>query len=260
MVYSPDGSYGGVTTSDPEYIAKYGSNYGDIHGDVVNPVRILTDGYDSNHTSTVTSSTFLDIMEPIKGLNFTSRFTYKIENHFRRATTTRRLEPGKPFDENSLEYWSHRTPSWDFENTLTYDRVFNRHNLGLMASTTTSEYYKREFYVKGKNFDDEDLSVMYFGQAGAFDPATDGMEKDRNVSFVGRASYSYADRYFVTASWRRDYAGRLPKGQKYGDFPSVTGAWKITSEEFFSTSAILNLLKVRASWGRIGNLGSINMS
>lgn len=259
-VYNADGSYGGVTTSDPDYIAKYGSNYGDIHGDVINPVRILTDGYDSNHTSTVTSSTFLDIMEPVKGLNFTSRFTYKVENHFRRATTTRRLEPGKPFDENSLEYWSHRAPSWDFENTLTYDRVFNRHNLGLMASTTTSDYYKREFYVKGKDFDDEDLSVMYFGQAGMFDPATDGMEKDRNVSFVGRASYSYADRYFVTASWRRDYAGRLPKGQKYGDFPSVTGAWKITSEEFFHKSAVLNLLKVRASWGRIGNLGSINMS
>lgn len=68
---------------------------------------------------------------------------------------------------------------------------------------------------------------------------------------------SYNDRYFLTASWRRDYAGRLPKENNYGDFPAVTLGWKISNEKFFKKSDFISLLKLRASWGRVGNLGSI---
>ncbi len=257
-VYNSDGSYGGTAPSDQAYIDKYGSNFADIHGDAINPVRSLKAAFNNNHNSTLTTSTFLDIMEPIKGLNFTSRFTYKLENYFQKYYSVRRLEPGKPSDRNSLEYTSSRSTDWNFENTLTYDRIFNRHNLGLMASTTATEYGYRKFKVVGRDFENEDQSLMYFSQAGTFDPASDQYLKDRNVSFVGRASYSWADRYFVTGSWRRDYAGRLPQGQKYGDFPSATVAWKVTSEPFMPKSDVLNTLKLRASWGRIGNLGSIS--
>lgn len=256
-VYAEDGSYGGTAPGSQEYIDKYGSNFADIHGDAINPVRLLNGYYDSNNRSTITSSTFMDIMEPIKGLNFTTRFTYKLNNYFDRYFSTRRLEPGKPSDQNSLSYSSSRDYNWDVENTLTYDRVINRHNFGLMASTTASEYKYRYFSVTGRDFQNEDEALMYFAQAGNFDPAVDSYSSDHNVSAVGRASYSYADRYFVTGSWRRDYAGRLPKGKKYGDFPSATVAWKITSEPFMPKSEILNTLKLRASWGRIGNLGSI---
>lgn len=256
-VYNSDGSFGGTAPSDQAYIQQYGSNYADIHGDVVNPVRSLTSAYNENHTSYLTSSTFLEIKEPIKGLNFTSRFTYKLKNYFYRYYDTRRLEPGKPSDRNELTYESQREPQWDLENTLTYDRVFNRHNIGLMASTTASDYSYRQFEVTARDFVNEEGSLMYFAQAGTYDPAKDEFLKDRNVSVVARASYSFADRYFVTGSWRRDYAGRLPEGQKYGDFPSATVAWKLTSEPFMPKSEILNTAKIRASWGRIGNLGSI---
>lgn len=255
--YNADGSYGGTAPSDQAYIDQYGSNYADIHGDVINPVRQLKAAYDQNNNSTFMTSTFLDITEPIKGLNFTSRFTYKQENYFQRYFSPRRLEPGKPQDQNDLAYTSSRLPQWDFENTLNYDRVFQKHNVGAMFSTTTNESTYRWFQSYAHDFKSEDEAVMYYYQAGNIERPSDLYWKDRNVSFVGRLSYSYADRYFITGSWRRDYAGRLPKGEKYGDFPSATGAWKVTSEPFFPKNDILNLLKIRASWGRIGNLGSI---
>lgn len=258
-VYNADGSFGGTAPADPAYIAKYGSNFADIHGDVINPVRELTAKFNENNRSKLTTSTFLDIIEPIKGLNFTSRFTYKLNNYFLKQFTPRRLEPGKPDTRNNLQYATSRSTGWDLENTLTYDRIFGQHNIGLMASTTATEFRYREFGVIGRNFDNEAIPLVYFGQAGSFDPATDGFLLDRNFSAVARASYSYANRYFLTGSWRRDYAGRLPKGQKYGDFPSVTAAWKISSEPFMPKSDVLNLLKLRASWGRVGNLGSIDM-
>lgn len=256
-VYAADGSYGGTAPSDQEYIQKYGSNYADIHGDAINPVRLLKAAYDENNRTVFTSSTFLEITEPIKGLNFTSRFTYKQVNYNQRYFNIRRLEPGKPMDRNELNYTSYRQPEWNFENTINYDRVFGAHNVGLMASTTANEASYRWYKASARDFESEDEALMYFTQAGTHDQSQDQFWKDRNMSVVGRASYSYADRYFVTGSWRRDYAGRLPKGEKYGDFPSVTAAWKITSEPFFPKNDVLNVLKIRASWGRIGNLGSI---
>jgi hypothetical protein len=73
-------------------------------------------------------------------------------------------------------------------------------------------------------------------------------------------TYSWNNRYFLTGTYRRDYAGRLPEGNKYGDFPGVTGAWKISEEPFMPKSDILNLLKIRGSWGRIGNLSTIPLT
>lgn len=253
------GGYGGTAPSDPEYISKYKSNYADIHGDAINPVRTLEADANENNRDQLTSSTFFDIMEPIKGLNFISRFTYKLENYFYKGFSPRRIEPGKPNPRNSLSYNSSRSVAWDWENTLTYDRVFGRHNLGLMASTTASEYRYRGFGVTGREFASEAEALRYFAQAQEFDPAKDSYLLDRNFSVVGRASYSWSDRYFATLSMRRDYAGRLPQGKKYGDFPSATLAWKLTSEPWMPKSEYLNLLKLRASWGKIGNLGSIPM-
>lgn len=255
--YYADGSFGGTVPVTADYISKYGQTYADIHGDCTNPLRTLTGPQTENHRSTFISSTFLDIMEPIKGLNFTSRFTYKQTNYFDRYYRTRQPEAGKPNLDNKLIYESYREPQWDWENTITYDRIFGAHNLGLMASTTATEYQYRFFSATGHDFTNESPSMMYFAQAGFFDNPTDTYYKDRNFSMVARASYSFANRYFMTASIRRDYAGRLPEGKKYGDFPSVTAAWKITSEKWMPKIKALNMLKLRASWGKIGNLGSI---
>ncbi len=258
-VYNPDGTYGGTAPMENSaYVRKYGSNYSSIHGDAINPVRTLSANYVNNNADQVTTSTFLDIMEPIKGLNFSSRFTYKLGSYFGKDFSPRRPEPGKPKLKNSLTYLAQRFTAWDFENTLTYDRVFKRHNVGLMFSTTASEYQYRDFKALAENFASEDEALTYFSQAKSPRPSEDSFAKDRNVSYVGRIAYSYADRYFATLSMRRDYAGRLPKGHKYGDFPSATLAWKLTSEDFMPKSDILNMMKLRASWGRIGNLGSIS--
>lgn len=82
-VYNPlDGSYGGVTTEDPAYIEKYGSNYADIHGDAVNPVRLLGADNRYDRTSDVWSTTSLEIANILQGLKFTSRFTYNLQSNY----------------------------------------------------------------------------------------------------------------------------------------------------------------------------------
>lgn len=258
-VYNPiDGTYGGTTTEDPDYIAKYGSNFADIHGDAVNPVRTLEANNIFNRTSDVWSTTSLEIANVIPGLKFVSRFTYNLKNNNYKLFSPIRDEVGKPDLSNSLTESAYRSDSWKTENTLTYDNTFGKHTIGGLFSTTADHFTTRGLEVEGKDFQDESEYLQYLAYAGSLS-ATDYMKgPDANVSLIARAAYSYDDRYFVTASWRRDYAGRLPKANNYGDFPAATAAWKISNEEFFPKSDLISLLKIRASWGRVGNLGSIN--
>lgn len=258
-VYNPlDGSYGGTTTEDPDYIAQYGSNFADIHGDAVNPVRTLEANNIFNRTSDIWSTSSLEIANVIPGLKFISRFTYNLKNNNYKLFSPIRDEVGKPDLSNSLTESAYRSDSWKTENTLTYDNTFGKHTIGGLFSTTADHLATRGFEVVGKDFQDESAYLQYLAYAGSLS-ATDYMTgPDANVSLIARAAYSYDDRYFVTASWRRDYAGRLPKANNYGDFPAATAAWKISNEKFFPKSDLISLLKIRASWGRVGNLGSIN--
>lgn len=92
--------------------------------------------------------------------------------------------------------------------------------------------------------------------AGASDQQFTSGEASENalVSLFGRVMYSYDSRYMLSASIRRDGSSRFADGHRYGVFPSVSAGWNVMNEEFFeSAKAVMNELKVRASWGKLGN-------
>jgi len=258
-IYNPlDGSYGGTTTEDPAYIEKYGSNFADAHGDAVNPVRLLEAENLYNKTSDVWSTTSLEIGNVLPGLKFVSRFTYNLQNYYYKKFNPIRDEVGKPNLSNNVQEQSYRMDAWKTENTLTYDNTFGKHTVGALFSTTADHYSKRGLEAIGKDLSSEAAYLQYMAYASSTEVLDYLTGPDANVSMIARLAYSYDDRYFVTASWRRDYAGRLPKEHNFGDFPAVTLGWKISNEKFFKKNDIVNLLKLRASWGRVGNLGSID--
>lgn len=258
-IYNPlDGSYGGTTTEDPAYIEKYGSNFADAHGDAVNPVRLLEAENLYNKTSDVWSTTSLEIGNVLPGLKFVSRFTYNLQNYYYKKFNPIRDEVGKPNLSNNVQEQSYRMDAWKTENTLTYDNTFGKHTVGALFSITADHYSKRGLEAIGKDLSSEAAYLQYMAYANSTEVLDYLTGPDANVSMIARLAYSYDDRYFVTASWRRDYAGRLPKEHNFGDFPAVTLGWKISNEKFFKKNDIVNLLKLRASWGRVGNLGSID--
>ncbi|KXU57692.1 SusC/RagA family TonB-linked outer membrane protein, partial [Prevotella bivia] len=222
-----------------------------------NPVRILCASNAYNKTSDMWSTTSLQLHDIVPGLKFTSRFSFNIENNFYKEFNPMRPESGKPQLFNEMNESAYRYKKWMTENTLTYDNAFGKHNLGLLLSTTANKLVQRGVSVYARGFSDETPALQYLAYAGTTTPKDYLIGPDANVACIARASYSYDDRYFLTASWRRDYAGRLPKDNNYGDFPAFTGAWKISNESWFPKNKNLNLLKLRASWGRVGNLGSI---
>ena len=251
------GSYGGTTTEDPEYIAKYGNNFAGLHGDAVNPLRMLLADTSYGHSTSFWSTTGLEIANIVKGLKFVDMFSYNIGQGLSKNFSPKRPEIGKPSLTNSLSESASRSDGWRNEATLTYDRTFGKHTVGALGAFTVNRDWNRGFSMSASSFDIEDYTMQYFAQAGSYGIPSDYYNNDANIAYVARASYSYDDRYFITASWRRDIAGRLPNEYNHGDFPAVTAAWKISSEPFFPKNGNINLLKIRASWGRVGNLGSI---
>lgn len=250
--YYANGKFGGVGPVDSPYLG--------IHGDAVNPVASLLRNQSFGRSSDIMSTSQLNITDVIKGLEFTSRFSYRANTSYNKDFGYLRPEPGKPNNRNSLSYSTGRYYNWTWENTLNYNRVFNKHNLGLMVSTTSKENGGRNFGLTARDFAREADWAQFLvnAQTTTEDRPYDGQYEDRNLSYVGRAAYSYADRYFATGSYRTDIAGRLAVGNRSKDYPGLTGAWKISSEPWFNLPMV-NLLKLRASWGKIGNLGSIGM-
>ena len=250
------GMYGGTTTEDPEYIAKYGSNFADIHGDTVNPLRLLLASDEWGHNVDFWSTTGVHIT-PIRGLKLSSLFSIDVNNVNSKSFSPGRYEVGKRETGNRLSVSASRNFKWISESTITYDRTFGKHTVGALGAFTINNTEQQGFGGYGVGLADESPKMQFMKFASSKDINSDYFNMDRNIAFVSRVSYSYDDRYFMTASYRRDYAGRLPDAHNYGDFPAVTGAWKVSSEPFFPKNDVVSLLKFRASWGRVGNLGSV---
>lgn len=255
--YYEDGSFGGVGPRDSEYLG--------IHGDVVNPVASLLRNQSFVRNEDILSVSELQLSNLIKGLTITSRFSYRAYNSFYKYFQYKRTEPGKPNNRNALTYSTGKDYHWIFENTANYNRIFGKHNINVMASVTGKEDGSHGFGLTARDFDREEDWAQYLINAQTFSDDrpwdiengnTKTSYSDRNLSYVARASYSFADRYFLTGSFRKDIAGRLSLTKRSASYPGATAAWKISSEPWFSVPTV-DVLKLRASWGRIGNLSSI---
>ncbi|GGB25164.1 SusC/RagA family TonB-linked outer membrane protein [Puia dinghuensis] len=252
-VYYPDGTFGGTGPRNSPYLG--------IHGDAINPVATLLRYQPYKRALDMQSISELKVSNFLPGLSFLTRFSYYTYNYLYKNFQYARTEPGKPDDENILTYATERKWNWIWENTLNYNHTFGRHNVAAMASTTSQDAGDMVYSASAKTFDNEATWAQFFVNASNFTDIkpTDWQTEDRNTSYVGRLSYSWADRYFLTGSYRYDIAGRLAPGHRGKGFPAATAAWKISSEPFFNVPAI-DLLKIRASWGRIGNIGSIGLN
>lgn len=248
--YYEDGTFGGIGPRDSQYLG--------IHGDAINPVATLLRNQPYDKSSDLQSVTELSVSEVIKGLTVLSRFSYRQNNALWKNFEPKRSEPGKPNEQNTLSYKTIKAYNWIWENTANYSRIFDRHTIGAMVSTTAQENGERNFTAAAKGFENEKDWAQFFINGSIFDQIkpTDDDWVDRNISYVARLSYSWADRYFLTGSYRYDNAGRLAAANRQKGFPAATAAWKISSEPFFDLPGV-NLFKLRASWGRVGNLSSI---
>jgi TonB-linked outer membrane protein, SusC/RagA family len=148
---------------------------------------------------------------------------------------------------------------WD--NFLTYDDNFGKHNLNVVLGQSYRSEYSELLFARGTAISPAPSRAAeqywYLRNATDFDLNEIGDANDQTLnanlhflSFFGRAAYNYDGRYLLYTTFRRDGNNKFQK--KWGNFATVGAGWIISSEEFFDVSGI-DFLKLRASWGQLGN-------
>lgn len=150
-------------------------------------------------------------------------------------------------------------PSWQVDHTLTYSKSFkDKHNLTLLAGMTAQ--YDAERYIKGDrqgvNIDILDDPIYWYLDVGTpnINEHNGGGGKEQSfISYLFRANYAFANKYLLNVSFRRDGTSKFSPTHKWGNFPSIGAGWVISEEKFMKQQNIFNFLKIRASWGMLGN-------
>ncbi|MGI4761367.1 MAG: SusC/RagA family TonB-linked outer membrane protein [Janthinobacterium lividum] len=180
------------------------------------------------------------------GVNYGSGKYY----NYQRADslTTVQVYRGNTLYKSNAQY---SQPQW--ENTLTYDRSFGEdHHLTALLGTTTFRY-RSEQVIGSINGIPPGGSQFYYFNLGTTGTANLNNPVDLYTLFsvFARVNYAYKGKYLLTASFRRDGSSKYT--ERYGNFPSVGLGWVISDESFLKDNTVFNFLKLRASYGLLGN-------
>ncbi|MBE9586729.1 TonB-dependent receptor [Mucilaginibacter sp. JRF] len=151
------------------------------------------------------------------------------------------------------------TRNWIWENTLTFEKTFGDHRLTVLAGQSSQRYksYNITGTAQGVPYTSDGDLYLQLGPATINDqPAKtviDGGSLATYESYFGRVNYAFKDKYLFNASLRRDGSSKFIGSDRWGWFPSLGAGWVISNEEFMKDQTIFNNLKVRGSWGQIGN-------
>lgn len=191
----------------------------------------------------------------IKGLYY--RFNVGAETSFDRFKGFRRpgtIRQGTPSPVATANENRANFRSFLYEHTLNFDRTFGAHRIsavgGFTNQTFTNEILtgQKTGFVPDANGNYNLTNLVQGNEA----QTTSSTDKWNNIGFLGRVNYGYLEKYLVSLTFRRDGSSLFGPAYRWGNFPSASVAWRISQEDFFKVDWI-NDLKVRASYGELGN-------
>ncbi len=248
----------------PNMPVQYSDGTWSFHSTPKNPVRMTTDDYGYQRYETDKLSLLFspeiklfDNSFFLKGvLGYESKTSYV--DKFEKKVIYDAFEPAGQ-GENIFVARNTKTDTWYRNRNLTlsatanYVKSFGDHDINVLLGTSREQFRYNTTVASRKDFPTDDFEVIDPGDASTA-TASGNKTYDALVSVFGRVNYSYKDRYLFEANIRRDGSSKFARGHRWGTFPSFSAAWRISEESFFSPlkNTVQNL-KLRASWGKLGN-------
>jgi len=188
-----------------------------------------------------TGSFYTPVVNVVEGRNLDSNFFP-------------RLSSNESINISSLTEQERNLRVLQSSNYLTYDVATSNHNINTMVGI---EAFQRLDQFNQLTIQDvpEDEDLRYISLGGDLSSLTgaDNEGQFSLLSYFGRINYSYNNRYYITATMRRDGSSKFAPGNRWGTFPSFSAGWSTHNEDFFPESGLVSRLKLRAGWGRVGN-------
>ena len=146
-----------------------------------------------------------------------------------------------------IDYWMQ-----NYQGLVNYKKTFGKHNFNVLLGTSRLSESYDYLTAYRNNISDSDLDQL---NAGSSSTSTNSGYKTEYLllSYFGRLNYSYDDKYLLEANLRRDGSSRFPDGSNWGWFPSFSAGWNIAKEGFMKNVTGIQELKLRGSWGKLGN-------
>ena len=256
------GDYDGILSAalfnmrnTPVWADQATQTYGTPTGDFPNPVASLNSKDMTQKNRGFGGNAYLEY-KPFKFLTLKTDFGYNWNFAKNKNFTAIAVGGGRGLDKNTLNEVYATNSTWVWNNTLAYDRRVDKSHLSALAGMSMeSGIY--EWFASGtaKDFSNESPALRYFNNGGTYPDHASGSADDYALqSYFGRVSYEFADKYLFAANIRADGSSKFPENKRWGVFPSVSGGWRISNENFFSgLLGTISDLKLRASWGQLGN-------
>lgn len=256
------GDYTGVLNSalfnmrnTPVFADKENGIYGTPSGDFPNPVASLQSKDNRNKGIAFGGNAYLEYKFPDM---FTAKTDFAYSLGYGKSKSFSAIAPGggRGLSENSLSETFSTSNTWIWNNTINFDKNFGSHHIsGLIGMSAEAGYNDWTSSGAAKDFSNQDPALRYFDNASTFPNHVGGSADDYSlVGYFGRVSYSFEDKYLLAANIRRDGSSKFAPDFRWGTFPSVSGGWRISREDFFEPlSGAISDFKIRASWGQLGN-------
>jgi TonB-linked SusC/RagA family outer membrane protein len=242
----------------------YGVYYDTIHGDISASNPLLVNNMLTRNTIVDrfvgTASADVDLFKMVgfesknHSLHYNINLSYSNTNAKDQTWIASWIQSNRVYLDKSNERLTKARRQYTdalIENTLTYEGHFGQHNVNLVVGQTYEEEHTDLLTAWGNN-----LSEPYFLQLqNASTRDASSYEYQHGLaSYIGRLNYNFGERYLISGVIRRDGSSRLSKNIRWGTFPSVSAGWRIDKEKFFKVDPqTVNLLKLRASYGVLGN-------
>jgi TonB-linked SusC/RagA family outer membrane protein len=246
---------GTLYRASPAQVARVdtGSGYAPVNG-YGNPLASID--YNNSFEKGISGigNVFAEIKLPV---GFKYRFSLGFDMGYNRTvsfTPTYFVSPTQSNAINDLNTGRYTRNNSIIDNLLYYNREFGKHKIDALGGVSIYRNFGEDLSVVAQNIirDDRDLWYLNAGQVVAA-TSSESATLIHKQSFFGRVNYTFSNRYIATATYRVDGSSNFGANNKYGGFPSVALGWVLSEEEFLrSVNAITNL-KIRSSWGKLGN-------
>ena len=259
---------GKAVMRDPSHNNDYYATSKYIEEATGNPLA-QKDRHDITNSGINVRGTVAANLKPFKGFTFTSRLGYRItQSNYHKFEAPYYLNSMANSAMYNIEARSNNGLYYQWENFANYMNTFGKHTVGAMAgmSFTKNHWDNNTIASEGDNIlsaYESNFRYIDYLLADATKSVKNAPSDATELSYFGRLSYSYDNRYFLQVNFRRDAfdTSKLSKKARWGNFPSFSAGWSISNEKFFKDHIdreAVSFLKLRASWGRNGNVNILS--
>lgn len=225
-----------------------------------NPVRRLTlnNGSDKALNTNAFGNVYLNF-KPIKDLTIRTSLGGNFNSNYYVDYGFRYLGDSEPEASNTFGEGGGYGFGWVFTNTATYSKKFGVHSINALAGIEALNTGAGRF-IRGSGINPFSTDLDFQNMSTVQSPVV-GSNLYSGVNFYstfGKVDYSFNDKYYVTGVIRRDGSSRFGANNRYGVFPAVSAAWRVSSEPFMQDISWLNDMKVRGGWGEMGNSNNVD--